>query len=170
MFYNDAIKVWREGNREELINKFLPKFIYTSLKLEGANITYTDVEDIFKGEGIDKEIEEYMEFCKVILKQDRAVRIKEDSALIVVSNFYCNSYDVLGGKIARILVNYILVSNDLPPIVIFYNDREKHDLLIKHFYKTQDVSYMLYFLENQAFKTWTKDYNVKTRSLKDHFC
>ncbi|MDR3598714.1 hypothetical protein [Clostridium sp.] len=171
MFYSDAIKVWREGNREDLINKFLPKFIYTSLKLEGANITYSDVEDVFAGDKTDKEIEDYMEFCKGVLKQHGAIEIKEDSALIVVSNFYCSFHNVLGGEVARILVNYILISNDLPPIIIFYNDKEKHDLLMEHFNnKTQDISCMLNFLENQAFRTWIKDYNVKIRSLKDHFC
>lgn len=170
MFYEDAIKVWREGNKEELINKFLPKFIYTSLKLEGANIAYIDVEDVFAGNKTHKEIEDYMEFCKDSLKQDGAIEIKEDSALIVVSNFYCNFHNVLGGKVARILFNYILISNGLPPIAIFYNDKEEHDLLIEHCYKTQDMSYMLYFLEDQAFKTWTKDYNIKIKGLKDHFC
>ncbi|NMF06874.1 hypothetical protein ACUH7Y_00865 [Clostridium beijerinckii] len=169
MFYKDAIKVWREGNKEELINKFLPKFIYTSLKLEGINITYSDVEDVFAGDKADKEIEDYMDFCEGALKQDRAIEIKEDSALIRVSNFYCNFHNILDGKVSRALFNYILISNDLPPIIIFSNDKEEHDLSLEYFHKTKDISKMLNFLEKQAFKTWIKDYNVKIRSLKDYF-
>ena len=42
---------------------------------------------------------------------NKDIEINEDNALQIISNYYCNSYFVLGGPIARMLFNYILISN-----------------------------------------------------------
>lgn len=47
MLYNESIKIWRDGVNEDLINKFFPKFIYSSNKIENNEISFRDVEIIF---------------------------------------------------------------------------------------------------------------------------
>lgn len=173
MVYKESIKVWREGNTDKLLNKFIYKFVYSSLKMEGANIIFKDVEAVFAGEKTANNCNSYIDFCRSILKLNginKDIEINEDNALQIISNYYCNSYFVLGGPIARMLFNYILISNNLPPIIIFYHDKQEHDLSIEHFREGKDISKMIEFLGNQAYKTWIKDYNVKIKSLKDYLC
>lgn len=64
-------------------------------------------------------------------------------------------------------MNYLLIGNNFPPIVLFGNDREQYYLALEYFNETQEISKMVNFLEDQAYKTWIKDYNVKLKNLKD---
>ncbi|ERI95260.1 hypothetical protein HMPREF1982_00401 [Clostridiales bacterium oral taxon 876 str. F0540] len=161
MFYTEALKLWSRGNTEELLDKFLRKFVYSSLRLDGVNITYTEVEAVFAGDNTNKLTEDYIGFCRNVLKQGEAVKLNEDNALKVAGEFYCNMYSILGGRIARMLVNYVLIANNLPPIIFWYTDEEEHDRAL------QDTKEMIKFLDNQAYKTWIKDYNLKLKSLKE---
>ncbi|MBU3104377.1 hypothetical protein [Clostridium gasigenes] len=65
------------------------------------------------------------------------------------------------------MLNYILIGNKLPPIVLFYNDREQDYLALEYFNETQEISKMFILLEDQAYKTWLKDYNFKLKNLKE---
>ena len=67
----------------------------------------------------------------------------------------------------RILINYLLIGNNLPPIIIFYNDCEEYHLALEYFNSKQEIDKMVKFLDEQAYKTWIKDYNVKLKTLKD---
>lgn len=65
------------------------------------------------------------------------------------------------------LINYLFIGNNLPPIVIFYNDIEDYYLALEYFKQTQEISPMVKFLEEQEYKTWLKNYNLKLKSLKE---
>jgi Fic family protein len=112
--------------------------------------------------------EEYGSLNK--LAQDiNNMEIDDCNALEVVSYFYCcfqaiGSYD---GRVGRMLLNYLLVVNNLPPIILFYYDTEEYYLALEYFNETQEIDKMVKFLDDQAYKTWVKDYNLKLKSLKD---
>ncbi|WPC42799.1 Fic family protein [Clostridium sp. JS66] len=184
--YNEAIKIWREKNREDLLNKFLVKFIYCSNKIKNYEITFSCVEGIFNGEKIDsfkgnkkiiKEIESQKKLCENIfnlskgdvklklsigvieqvyyvitgnklernlyvsieklVKDINSIEINDDNALEAVSYFVCYFQEISNcdGRVVRILLNYILVANHLPPINIFYMDKEKYYLAMDFFIK-----------------------------------
>lgn len=61
------------------------------------------------------------------------------------------------GRVGRILLNYLLVTNNLLPIVIFYDDREQYYLALEYFNETQEIDRMVGFLDEQAYKTWIKN-------------
>lgn len=67
------------------------------------------------------------------------------------------------------LINYFLVANNLPPIIIFYLDKEEYYLALDFFKNKQKIDKMMTFLDNEAYKTWVKDYNVKFKRLKYFF-
>ena len=52
MSYKEAIKVWREGNQEDLMKKFSIKFTYSNLRMD-------DVEEVFAGAKADKVANDY---------------------------------------------------------------------------------------------------------------
>lgn len=61
------------------------------------------------------------------------------------------------GRVSRMLLNYMLVRNNLPPIIIFESDRREYYLALEDFNETQEISKMVNFLENQAYKTWLEN-------------
>ncbi|MCD2347243.1 hypothetical protein [Clostridium guangxiense] len=156
MFYDKILRKWIESdNVEDLLNKFLPKFVYCSLRLDNINTTFENI----KINKVDKAVKSYMDFCSSVLKLDSNIEVNANDALQSVSRFYCSSYYFLGGRISRMLVNHALIANNLPPIIFFYNDKEEHDLSL------HNIEKMVGFLDKQAYKTWVKDYNMKSKTL-----
>lgn len=52
MGYKEAIEIWKDGNKQELINEFYAEFTYNSNKIENPDTMRSDVEHIFKGEKV----------------------------------------------------------------------------------------------------------------------
>ena len=107
-----------------------------------------------------------------LIKEINGLEINENNALEVISYFNCRFHTIHpfadgDGRVGRVLINYLLLGNNLPPIIIFYNDGEYYYLALEFFKETQEIDKMITFLEDQAFKTWCKNYNVKVKSLKD---
>lgn len=249
MLYKEAIKVWRSGNIEELLNKFFFKFTYSSNKIENNETRLRDVETVFKGEKVTnfkgdkktiKEIENHKEVCfsiidlakknknkisinlikqmhydlmkdcfseELLCKGERPgefkkgdyvvglhdvgvspeeveenltslieevndIKINENNALKVISYFHCwfetiHPFADGNGRVGRMLINYLLIGNNLAPIILFENDREEYYLALEYFNDKQEINKMVKFLDNQAYKTWVKNYNEKLKKLKD---
>ncbi|KAA8667984.1 Fic family protein [Clostridium sp. MT-14] len=116
--------------------------------------------------------EEVEENLDSLIKEINEVKIDEDNALVVVGYFHCwfetiHPFADGNGRTGRMLVNYLLMGNDFPPVVLFESDREEYYLALEYFNETQEISKMVNFLEDEAYKTWIKDYNVKLKDLKD---
>jgi len=107
-----------------------------------------------------------------LINEINDVKINDDNALKIVSYFHCwfesiHPFADGNGRVGRMLLNYILIGNNLPPIVLFESDREVYYLALEYFNQTQEINKMVDFLEDQAYKTWIKDYNLKLKSLKE---
>jgi Uncharacterized conserved protein len=108
-----------------------------------------------------------------LIEEVNEATITENNALKVVSYFHCwfesiHPFADGNGRVGRMLLNYLLIGNGLPPIVLFENDREEYYLALEYFNDSQEIDKMVKFLDNQSYKTWVKDYNVKHKNLKDH--
>ncbi|AGK95975.1 Fic family protein [Clostridium pasteurianum] len=115
------------------------------------------------------EVEENL---KSLIEEINDIQINENNALKVVSYFHCwfetiHPFADGNGRVGRMLLNYLLIGNNLPPIVLFENDREEYYLALEYFNETQEINKMVDFLDSQAYKTWVKDYNLKVKNLKD---
>ncbi|NNU78166.1 Fic family protein [Clostridium estertheticum] len=107
-----------------------------------------------------------------LLDEINSIVINEDNALEVVSNLYCYFVQIHpfadgNGLLGRLLINYILLGNNLTPVIIFYNNTDEYYLALDYFNKTRKIDKMIEFLEDEAYKTWIKDYNLKIKSLKE---
>lgn len=224
MQYELAVEDWRNGEKQDLLNKFFPKFIYSSNKIRGVRITFIEIEDAFKyystnnqfpiNNRLTESIKNHIKVCKNIFEiieenesklsvglvkylneeltgdcfaeeqsvireqiepklsglfnEINGLEINEDNALSIISYLCCIvPYEYDNGVVIRVLVNYLLIGNNLPPIAFWENDIEAYHEALKHFSSTKKVSKMISFLEEQAYKTWLKNYNVKTKRLKD---
>ncbi|UZW12870.1 Fic family protein [Clostridium pasteurianum] len=245
MLYDLAVKVWKEGDKDQLIKRFFPKFTYFSNKIKNDETRLRDVEAVFKGEKVlgfngnmktIKEIENHRDLCNNILQlakenssklsinlikqvhyelmkgcftesifangensgdfrnsdlnyssvnpieleeklrrlveEINKANINESNVLGIVGYFHCSllnikPFPIDNGRMGRVLFNYLLMGNNLPPIIISYLDKEKYYFALEHFSKNKDITKMVNFLDNQAYKTWNKDYKAKTKRLKD---
>jgi len=115
------------------------------------------------------DVERTLEF---LVDEINDVQINDNNALKVVSYFICefSSIDPLAeynGRVGRMLLNYLLIGNNFPPIIFFGNDIEEYYLALEHFNETQKIDKMVKFLDDQSYKTWVKNYNLKVKDLKD---
>ncbi|MFL0250631.1 Fic family protein [Clostridium neuense] len=146
--YKDIIKL--DGNIKEKLDMDIIKrvyFCFTGNKL---------AKDIYKS--IDELVQDI-----------NNMQINEETALDVVSYFCCYFEEIINcedGRVVRILINYILIANNLAPINIFYYNKEEYYLALESFYKNKKIDRMRKFLDDQAYKTWIKNYNLKLKSLK----
>ena len=63
--------------------------------------------------------------------------------------------------IERVLVNYFLMINDLPPIIIYNEDKKYYYLALEKFTTKEDISLMVEFLKYEMIKTWEKTLDRK---------
>lgn len=116
--------------------------------------------------------EEVEENLTSLIKEVNEIEINENNALKVISYFHCwfetiHPFADGNGRVGRMLINYLLIGNNLAPIILFENDREEYYLALEYFNDKQEIDKMIKFLDNQAYKTWIKNYNEKLKGLKD---
>lgn len=107
-----------------------------------------------------------------LIEEINEVTINENNALKIVSYVHCwfetiHPFADGNGRVGRMLINYLLIGNNIPPIIIFYDDREEYYSALENFNMKQEIGRMVDFLGDQSYKTWVKNYNVKVKSLKD---
>lgn len=109
-----------------------------------------------------------------LIDEINEVEITEKNALTVVSYFHCwfesiHPFADGNGRVGRMLVNYLLIGNNLPPIILYQLDRTEYYQALEVFNDTQEIDLMVDFLDKQAYKTWEKNYNKRFKCLLDYF-
>lgn len=61
------------------------------------------------------------------------------------------------GRVGRTLMNYYLIINNYPPIVIFEEDRKEYYSALEAFDKEEDLEPLVSFLADQCVKTWHRE-------------
>lgn len=67
------------------------------------------------------------------------------------------------GRVGRTLLNYYLMLNNYPPMVIYNEDKITYFMALEVFDRTGELSGMVKFFEEQIIKTWSKkcsNYNL----------
>ena len=60
------------------------------------------------------------------------------------------------GRVGRTLLNYILMCNNLPPVIIFDEDKETYFMALEVFDHTEKIDGFVQFLKEQMVKTWVR--------------
>lgn len=71
------------------------------------------------------------------------------------------------GRVGRTLLNYYLLINDVAPIVIYENDRERYYKCLEAFDEHEDLTALMQFVEYSQKKTWQKDRTQSRRAGLD---
>ncbi|SEP58419.1 Fic family protein [Butyrivibrio sp. TB] len=84
-----------------------------------------------------------------------------DSVLKAAVWFHCNferihAFADGNGRVGRTILNYILMVNDLPPAVIFDEDKETYFMALEVFDHTDKIDGFVKFIKEQTVKTWCR--------------
>lgn len=167
---NNLIQISKENNGKLSIN-LIKQFHYILMK------DCFPEELLLKGERPgelrkDENVIELEENLKLLLENINSIELNEDNAIDGISYFNCKfenlqPFSYGNGILVRMLMNYILIANNLPPILFYYDDKEAYYSSLETFNDREEIDCMKKFLDEQAYKTWVKNYNVKLKGLKD---
>ena len=87
--------------------------------------------------------------------------ISNDKALIAAAYFHAKFENIHpfadgNGRTGRLLMNYLLVLHNHPPIVIHEEDRRAYFEALESWDSVQDLEPLIAFLKEQTAKTWQK--------------
>lgn len=71
------------------------------------------------------------------------------------------------GRTGRLLMNYILLLYDHPPIIIHEEDRKEYYTALEAWDERQELDPMITFLKDQTAKTWQKQIEISDRKKRD---
>ena len=60
------------------------------------------------------------------------------------------------GRVGRVLLNYILMVNDMPPTVIFDEDKETYFMALEVFDHSDKIDGFVKCIKEQTIKTWCR--------------
>lgn len=70
------------------------------------------------------------------------------------------------GRLGRTIVNYILLTNNLPTIIIYDEDKKYYYACLEKFDEEEDLSAMIEFFKYEMEKTWSKTLDLKEGKSK----
>lgn len=115
-------------------------------------------------EDIEYEIENIC--CQV-----NSVQVQDTEKILTAAAFlHCNFENMHpfadgNGRVGRTLMNYYLMIHNLPPTVIFDEDKEIYYMALTVFDKAEKLSGFTEFIKEQTVKTWMNNNNNLNRQL-----
>ena len=113
------------------------------------------------------DVSEEMSFICTELKETELTT--SENILRAVALFHCSferihAFADGNGRVGRTLLNYILMVNDLPPVIIFDEDKETYYMGLEVFDHTDNIDGFVSFIKEQTVKTWTRK-NTKGETI-----
>lgn len=124
------------------------------------------VHDYGVGDTVGVMPEEVSKEMQFLCNEVSSVKPKTtDNILSVAAYLHCNFESIHpfadgNGRVGRTLLNYYLLIHDLPPVIIFDEDKETYYMALEVFDRTDELSGFVQFLKEQTVKTWKKPKKV----------
>ncbi len=111
------------------------------------------------------------EVCELL---DELKDIDDKNALVAAAYFHAKFENIHpfsdgNGRVGRLLMNYILLIHNHPPITIYEEDRKNYYNALEKFDEELELNCLIDFLKSQLVKTWVKQLNKSKQksSLSD---
>ena len=94
--------------------------------------------------------------------------VTENNALTAAAYFHAKFENIHpfadgNGRTGRIVMNYILLLNNHPPVIIFEEDRKAYYTALEAWDEKQELYPLIGFLKDQTAKTWQKQIEAADR-------
>ncbi len=101
------------------------------------------------------------EVCELL---DELTDIDDKNALVAAAYFHAKFENIHpfsdgNGRVGRLLMNYILLIHNHPPITIYEEDRKDYYDALEKFDEELELNRLIDFLKSQLVKTWEKQLN-----------
>ena len=98
--------------------------------------------------------------------------VPDDKALTAAAYFHAKFENIHpfadgNGRTGRLVMNYILLVHDHPPIIIHEEDRKEYYAALEAWDERQELDPLIAFLKEQAVKTWQKQIDAADRKKKN---
>ncbi len=111
---------------------------------------------------------------KLLISEINEVSISSDEDVLKVAVYLHNMLEQIhpfadgNGRLGRTLLNYFLLVNNLPPVIIYNEDKKYYYEILEKFDEENDLKSSVEFLKYEMEKTWEKTiYCAKGLSKKD---
>lgn len=118
--------------------------------------------------------EEIQALCDEILKMEPKASILEN--VLKIAAYFHLAFENIhpfadgNGRVGRTLMNYYLLTHDLPPVIIYDEDRKTYYMALTVFDKTGRIDGFVQFLKEECVKTWTKETPIRSRRKGQMLC
>jgi hypothetical protein len=144
------------------VHKILTKDTYDKRLGEYKNNDYiTKINDGYSS------VDSVQNNMKKLIEKINSIKLKDYEEIIKMVAYAHNVIEKIqpftseNGLIGRVLVNYFLMINDLPPIIIYNEDKKYYYLALEKFTTKEDINLMVEFLKYEMIKTWEKTLDRK---------
>lgn len=144
------------------VHKILTKDTYDKRLGEYKNNDY-----ITEINGSYSSIDSVQNNMKKLIEKINSTKLKDNEEIIKMAAYAHNVIEKIqpftsgNGRIGRVLANYILMINDLPPIIIYNEDKKYYYAALEKFTTKEDISLTVEFLKYEMAKTWEKTLDRK---------
>ena len=71
------------------------------------------------------------------------------------------------GRVGRMLLNYWLMVNDYPPVIIYEEDKKDYYCALQQYDEAESLDALISFLGSQTVKTWERTMKLSQQSMPD---
>lgn len=97
-----------------------------------------------------------------LLNEVNSVNTNNAEDIIKIATYFHNKFENIhafvdgNGRVGRTLTNYILMINNMPPLIVYDEDKKYYYAALEKYDKEDDIKSMIEFFKYEMEKTWEK--------------
>lgn len=97
-----------------------------------------------------------------LLNEVNSVNTNDTEDIIKIATYFHNKFENIhafvdgNGRVGRTLTNYILMINNMPPLIVYDEDKKYYYAALEKYDKEDDIKSMIEFFKYEMEKTWEK--------------
>lgn len=97
-----------------------------------------------------------------LLNEVNSVNTNNAEDIIKIATYFHNKFENIhafvdgNGRVGRTLTNYILMINNMPPLIVYDEDKKYYYAALEKYDKEDDIKSMIEFFKYEMEKTWGK--------------
>jgi len=109
-------------------------------------------------EEVDADLTKLVEEITDILSLTEPMKILKAATYFHARFVYIHPFSDGNGRMGRTMMNYFLMVNNHPPLIVFDEDRDGYYRALEHYDESEDIEPLYAFFQYQLVKTWKKTF------------
>lgn len=114
------------------------------------------------GEEVGASANEVAKEIANLLNEVNSINTNDAEDIIKIATYFHNKFENIhafadgNGRVGRTLTNYILMINNMPPLIVYDEDKKYYYAALEKYDKEDDIKSMIEFFKYEMEKTWEK--------------